>query len=154
MGPIVLEWVVARSPETVAFANEILNSQGSVEPTTAPQGISLSEKVRRAELPYQYGIRKTVDDDGFPALIAFGQWASVTGANSSAQLAAQYKAAAINQARLNADRLIAQFLAGQTNAEVLDNLNFSNQDYDEVELDGFMTSHKVSELLERSLQKY
>lgn len=144
--------VVLRTPGTVEFAKSIVDSRVPLPITQAPPNKSLRDRIKSSSLPLQHGIRETVDDEGRPALVAFGQWAN-SSSSTNPIIVAKYEEIAIDKARINADREIAQFLTSQTNAEESASIDSLLQDFDDIGSDGFVSSDDFAKLLDKSVKR-
>lgn len=102
------------TPKLKQFAYDVLSTRGNIQPT-GKKGEDLYEKFsgEKALLLDQFGIRKMVDQDGYPVLISFGQWSN-SHKTSNQTLNAKYREVAKKQAAAQAKNQIAIFLAGKS----------------------------------------
>ncbi|MEA2039422.1 MAG: hypothetical protein U9N82_06275 [Thermodesulfobacteriota bacterium] len=110
------------TPNTKQFAYDILHSRGQLQPYKK-KGKDLYDLFSKDDnlLIDQFGIRKMKDEDGYPVLISFGQWANSKNTGDK-RLMRRYRKAAKKQAASSAKNQIALFLAGnsifQSNADI------------------------------------
>lgn len=102
------------TPIIKQFAYGILHNRGQFKPTKE-KGKDLYELFSKDDnlLIDQFGIRKMKDEDGYPVLISFGQWAN-SKTTGDKRLIRSYRKAAKGQAEASAKNQIALFLAGNS----------------------------------------
>jgi hypothetical protein len=110
------------TPKMKQFAYDILHNRGNFKPSNK-KGKDLYDLFSKNDnlLIDQFGIRKMKDEEGYPVLISFGQWANSKKAGDK-RLIRKYRKAAKKQAEAIAKNQIAFFLAGnsifQTNSDI------------------------------------
>lgn len=104
--------VVIYSPKLKQFTYDILYSRGNIQPQNTTDK-SLFERIsnNKKTLYNDFGVRQVIDENGYPVLISFGQWANSTITRDD-RLQRRYRKIAEKQARTIADNAIATFLAG------------------------------------------
>jgi len=97
------------------FAADVLRRRGDFTPNPANAGESPETILdNKDDLVRQFGARRIFDAEGYPVIIAFGQWASANlGAGGSAARTNALERAAISQARAMADTQLSFFLSSQ-----------------------------------------
>ena len=111
---------------------------GRIPQATNKRGRPISERVssNKAELSNSFGVRLVRDENGYPALISFGQW-SVTSTNTNPSIRAKFRDVAIKQARSQADAELALFLNGSANFTDRSVVGSVVEEYVDVNRDGY-----------------
>lgn len=108
--------VAAFSTRMRALAEQVHNGE-PIRPNPDRAGPSLRDRIAALtdeDLATQFGVRIWWDQDGYPVLVAFGQWGWSTKALTSAQRDRRYRFAR-NQAAIQAKSYLAEFI--QANAQ-------------------------------------
>ncbi|MBN2069149.1 MAG: hypothetical protein JW739_05880 [Opitutales bacterium] len=110
----VIGVVCVVSPKLKQFAYDVLHRRGQIAPTDRA-GEDLYElfSADDALLIDQFGVRKMIDEDGYPVLISFGQWSN-SSRSENQTLVRKYRMAAKKQAEAQALNQLAMFLNGKT----------------------------------------
>ncbi len=114
--------ICVSTPNLRQFAYDITHARGALEPSPK-KGEDLYDKftAEDAGLINEFGIRKMKDENGYPVLVSFGQWANSKRSTNS-RVRNMYRKAAMKQASMNADNQIAMYIAGSSiftsNAEI------------------------------------
>ncbi len=147
--------VCIATPNLKQFAHDILHARGQLQPSKKT-GVDLYEKFSQddTKLIDEFGVRKMIDEEGYPVLISFGQWA-VSKKTDNKKLMRKYKKAAKKLAANLASDQVAVFLAGesiyQSNSDVeetfeeaykVDQENYKEPDMVNDVLDGIKESTK------------
>ncbi|MCK4790015.1 MAG: hypothetical protein KAV87_40130 [Desulfobacteraceae bacterium] len=143
------------TPKMKQFAYDILHNRGNFKPSNK-KGKDLYDLFSKDDnlLIDQFGIRKMKDEEGYPVLISFGQWANSKNAGDK-RLIRKYRKAAKKQAEALAKNQIALFLAGnsifQSNSDIAEQFeesykvhhdNYKEQDIVNSIMDGIREKSK------------
>jgi len=110
----VIGVICVATPKVKQFAYDILHNRGQFQPSKK-KGENLYDLFSKDDnlLIDQFGIRKMKDEEGYPVLISFGQWANSKNAGDK-RLMRRYRKAAKKQAESSAKNQIALFLTGNS----------------------------------------
>ena len=114
------------------LASQILTAHGNIAPDPSKaQDLKILYK-DKTQLYRDFGVRRVFDEEGYPAVISFSQWASsYTGSDPVVRDA--YEAEAVSTATDLADSQIAEFLKGSVD---------------------YKSSSQVGEALEKSVDRF
>jgi hypothetical protein len=104
------------SPKLRQFANDIRTKRGELSAVPGKGKKTIAEQVIPEEdtlLLQDFGVRRIFDKDGYPTLVAFGQWGNSYNAGNDT-LYAKYQEVALKQAKNQAQNALAFYLNGQT----------------------------------------
>jgi len=111
---------------------------------------TIREETREGDIPFIAGLRFVNDQDGFPSLVSYGQWAFVA-AGSTPQSRERAKQSALNNAENAARSQIALYLKGSMT--LMDNSSV-NEESSEVKTitQNDVTTEQVSQIIEEELR--
>ena len=106
--------VCIATPNLKQFAYDILHARGQLQPGKKT-GTDLYQKFSQddTKLIDEFGVRKMKDEEGYPVLISFGQWA-VSKKTDDSKLMRKYRKAAKKLAASLAKNQVAMYLAGHS----------------------------------------
>lgn len=111
---------------------------------------TVREEIRQGDVPFIAGLRVVNDQDGFPALVSYGQWAYVpTGATP--QLRERAKQTALNFAEDAARSQLALYLRGSMT--LMDSSSVSEESSEVATITrNDVTTEQISEIIEEQLR--
>ncbi|RLJ18514.1 hypothetical protein DJ031_11030 [bacterium endosymbiont of Escarpia laminata] len=148
-GEHVIGVVVVASQKMRQFAHEIGTRRGKLTANEAKKGRPVHDVVAgdAALLIDQFGIRRLYDEHGYPVLISYGQWGNAYRGDNKRQ-ARRQRAAALDQARMQADQQIAMFVAGKAMVTEESTVGQIVEQYVDVHKDGYKEEQEVSRIVD------
>ena len=148
-GNHVIGVIIVASPKMRQFAHDVIHSGGDIAPNPDAAGVPIYDQVKAnsADLFNRFGIRKLVDEEGYPVLISYGQWANGYRGNDGRKQRRQREMAEI-QARSLADSQIAFFVAGKANYTDSSTIGALVEDSDTVDQENFHTQETVNRVID------
>lgn len=152
-GEHVIGVVAVASHKMREFADEIATQRGNLKPNETNKGKPVYEVIAADEnlLIDQFGIRRFYDEQGYPVLVSYGQWGNAYQGDNKRQ-ARRQRAAALDQARNQADQQIAMFVAGKAMVTETSTVGQIVEDYVHVHKDGYKEEQDVARIVDE-LQK-
>jgi hypothetical protein len=117
-GQAAVAVIAVYSNNTRDFAQSVLRVKPIAANPEKATGISLrarvSQEIKDNDILYMYGLRLGHDQDGYPAILSYGQW-SFAPTGTSPQSRERAKTTALNFAEATAESQLALYLSGSMN---------------------------------------
>ncbi len=149
-GEHVIGVVVVASQKMRQLAHEIKTRRGKLAASETSKGRSVYEVVAADAglLVDQFGIRRLYDEQGYPVLVSYGQWGNAYRGDNKRQ-ARRQRAAALDQARMQADQQIAMFVAGKAMVTEESRVGQIVEQYVDVHKDGYKEEQDVARIVDQ-----
>jgi len=135
--------VAMQKPAFVEIAEQI--GQGQIPQASSKAGSPIGDRVSsdKKQLANSFGVLLVRDENGYPALVSFGQWA-VNSKSGNPAIRARFKDAALKQARSQADAALATFLRGTANFTNRSVVGSTIEEYADVDRSGYVESGETT----------
>lgn len=153
-GTAAVATIAVYSDKMRQFAQDVASGKPVIADPEKASGKTLSatvrEEIKEGDIPFIAGLRVVNDQDGFPALVSYGQWAFVAS-GSTPQQRERAKQTALNFAEDAARSQLALYLKG--NMTLMDSSTV-NEDASEVATitRNDVTTEQVSQIIEEQLR--
>jgi hypothetical protein len=133
------------SPALRQLARDVLTARGNIEPrqTAGRDPIRVQVENLKEDLLTNFGIRAVIDENGYPAIISFGQWANAVSKKDE-RIASRFRSIAQDQARAIADQNIALFLNGNSMYESETTIGNAVENHLDVDSTGFVEESNIA----------
>lgn len=143
------------SGKTLDFVKDVVSRRPILaDPDKASRGLftEVNDEVTSGDIIYNFGLRKTYDDKGYPSIVSYGQWSYAAG-GLTPRAQEQKKRSALSHAEQNARAAIAQFLNSSGQAVVETMSEERATEFVEV-FEDRQEQSSMSELVESTLEDY
>jgi hypothetical protein len=158
-GRVAVATVAVFSQSTLDFTQAFINGKAFMPEVDAKADKSISQQIldeiSSNEIIDIWGLRKVRDEQGYPALVAYGQWSYVTN-NGSVRSNERREDSALMQAENNAVQQLALFLNGTASFRNETEIQDFENEFVELEKtkDGiFETTEVIDEIVERTFRR-
>ncbi|UOD50030.1 DUF6844 domain-containing protein [Orrella daihaiensis] len=153
-GTAAVATIAVYSDKMRQFAQDVAAGKPIVADPAKASGKTLNatirEEIRVGDIPFIAGLRVVNDQDGFPSLVSYGQWAFVP-AGTTPQARERAKQTALNFAEDAARSQIALYLKGSMS--LMDSSSIDEQSSEVATITrSDVTTEQVSEIIEQQLR--